>query len=94
MLGVPKHPCAGTLLCLTLRYQTTIKPYGNTVKPHKMTTKFKQNEVTMKMSDKEFEVLVFIVNQIKMNADFSKTYYQSEVMLNESESEIFSEMVF
>lgn len=59
-----------------------------------MTTKFKQNEVTMKMTDKEFEVLVFVVNQIRMNADFSKSYYQSEVMLNEQESEIFSEMVF
>lgn len=59
-----------------------------------MTTKFKQNEVTMKMTDKEFDVLVFVVNQIRMNADFSKSYYQSEVMLSEQESEIFSGMVF
>lgn len=59
-----------------------------------MTTKFKQNEVTMKMSQQEYDIMVFIVNQIRMNADFSKNYYQSEVMLNESESEIFSEMVF
>ena len=59
-----------------------------------MTTKFKSNEVTMKMTSAEYDVLVFVVNQIRMNADFSKSYYQSEVMLNESESEIFSEMVF
>ena len=48
----------------------------------------------MKMSAAEYEVLVFVVNQIRMNADFSKSYYQSEVQLNEQESEIFSEMVF
>jgi len=48
----------------------------------------------MKMTATEYEVLVFVVNQIRMNADFSKNYYQSEVMLNETESEIFSEMVF
>ena len=59
------------------------KPYGNTVKPLQMTTKFKNNEVTLKMSEKEFEVLVFVVNQIKMNADFSKSHYESEVCLSE-----------
>ena len=60
-----------------------------------MTTKFnKNNEVSMKMSATEYEVLVFVVNQIRMNADFSKTYYESMVQLNEQESEIFTEMVF
>ena len=48
----------------------------------------------MKMSAAEYEVLVFIVNQIRMNADFSKSYYESMVQLNEQESEIFTEMVF
>lgn len=60
-----------------------------------MTTKYnKNNEVTLKMSEKEFEVLVFVMNQIKMNADFSKSHYESEVILSEVESDIFSEMVF
>jgi len=60
-----------------------------------MTTKFDSNgNVKVSMTAAQFETLVFVVNQIRMNADFSKSYYQSEVMLNEQESEIFSEMVF
>lgn len=60
-----------------------------------MTTKYnKNNEVTVKMTTEQFEMLVFICNQIRMNADFSKTYYQSEVFLNEKESDIFDGMRF
>ena len=46
------------------------------------------------MTAEQFEMLVFICNQIRMNADFSKTYYQSEVFLNEKESDIFDGMRF
>lgn len=59
-----------------------------------MTTKFRQNEVNIKMTNEEFDILVFIVNQIRMNADFTQNHYQSEVSLSEQESDIFNEMVF
>ena len=59
-----------------------------------MATKFEKNgNVKVTMTTEQFETLVFVLNQIHMNADFSKNYYESMVQLNERESEIFSEMV-
>ena len=59
-----------------------------------MATKFEKNgNVKVTMTTEQFETLVFVLNQIHMNADFSKNYYESLVQLNERESEIFSEMV-
>lgn len=60
-----------------------------------MTTKYnKNNEVTVKMTAEQFEMMVFIFNQVRMNADFSKSHYQSEVCLSEKESDIFDGMRF